>query len=764
MNIADSWLREWVDPEIDAAAVAERLTLAGHEVDGLHREGAGLDGVIVGEVLRAEPHPNADRLRVCSVSTGEGEPVQVVCGAPNVVAGMRSPLALPGTRLPNGVKLRRSKIRGIESQGMLCSAIELGLGDESDGILELPQSAKPGQALAALLQLPDTVFELNLTPNRGDCFSVRGIARDLAALTGAALAGPPLQALAPNGDGVQRVELPDASACPRFAARVIRDIDPAARSPLWMTERLRRSGVRAIHPVVDVTNYVMLELGQPLHAYDLDKLTGAVRPRFAQRGEGLTLLDERHIDLDTDTVVISDDSGVIGLAGVMGGLRTAVSEATVNVFLEAAYWPPAVMAGRARRYGLHTDASLRFERGVDPQLPPLAIERASRLLVEIAGGRAGPSVDHVHEEQLPLRTAVFLRRARLRQVLGVDLDTHDVTSILGSLQLGVEERQDGWLVTPPGFRFDIVIEEDLIEEVVRIFGYDRIAEATAVAETPLAGVTETRVDPETVADTLVSRDYQEVITYSFVEAGIDRLMTGADSELVLCNPISSEMSVMRGSLWSGLLLAARANLSRQQERVRLFEFGKSFHGTLASPQETPRLAGLALGPVLAEQWGSAPLAVDFYDVKADLEALFAATGEAASFAFEAHGHPALQPGQTARIVRDGVAVGWLGKLHPAIARQLEIRKDTVLFELDAEQTFAARVPESEAVSKFPIVRRDIAVVVDEAVSAADLRAAVVAAIPKLVRDVHVFDVYRGPGIEAGLKSVALGLILQETSR
>ncbi len=764
MKFAESWLREWVDPSLDAGAIGELLTMSGHELEGLTVEGDGLEGVVVAEILEAAPHPDADRLQVCRVATGSGEPVQVVCGAPNARAGLLSAFAPPGTRLPDGTKLRRAKIRGVESAGMLCSAVELGLGEESDGILELTAGATPGEPLAATLGLPDAVFDLNITPNRGDCFSVLGVARDLAAAARAPLVDRPAARVAAATEAEHPVELVDGAACPRFAARVVRGIDPQARSPIWMTERLRRSGIRAIHPVVDVTNYVMLELGQPLHAYDLAKLAGPVRPRFARAGECLTLLDEREVELDADTVVITDDSGPIGLAGIMGGLGTAVSDDTVDVFFEAAFWPPAVMAGRARRYGLHTDASLRFERGVDPDLAPLAIERATELLTGIAGGQAGPLRDHRHAGRLPTRVPVDLRRDRLASLLGVTLDDDTVTGILESLQLAVETTADGWTVTPPGFRFDIVIEEDLVEEVARIHGYDRIDEATAIAGTPLVPVPESRVDSDRLAATLLARDYQESICWSFVDPAANRALTGEDSALVLSNPISSELSVMRGTLWAGLLQAAAGNLARQQERVRLFELGRSYHGSLEDTREVRRVAGIAVGPALPEQWSVKAQAVDFFDLKGDVEALLALTGETDAFRFEPCEHPALQPGQAARILRGDEPVGVLGKLHPATGRTLDFRRDAFLFELDAEACFAARLPAFRPVSRYPAIRRDIAVIVPESVTASAIRETVTAAAPELVRDLIVFDVYRGPGIEAGLKSIALGLILQETSR
>ncbi|NNL55495.1 MAG: phenylalanine--tRNA ligase subunit beta, partial [Woeseia sp.] len=764
MKFAESWLREWVNPDLDAAAIGVALTMAGHELDGLVVEGAGLDGVVVAEVLSAEPHPDADRLRVCQVSSGKGDPVQIVCGAPNARAGMKAALASPGTKLPNGLKLKKAKIRGVESHGMLCSATELGLGDESDGIIELPQDAPVGETLAGFLGLPDAVFDVDLTPNRGDCFSVLGIARDLSAQTATSLSGPDFSAVEAAIKDTQAVDLIEPDVCPRFAGRVIRGIDPAAQTPLWLTERLRRSGIRAIHPVVDITNYVMLELGQPLHAYDCAKLDGTIRPRLAKTGEKLTLLDERDIALNPDTVVITDDSGAIGMAGIMGGLSTAVTDATRDVFFEAAFWPQEVMAGRARSYGMHTDASLRFERGVDPELPPRAIERATQLLLEIAGGKAGPAEDHVHEELLPRREPVALRRERLHKLLGVTIADDTVTRNLQGLQFDVDVTDDGWRATPPSFRFDIVIEEDLVEEVARVYGYDQIDENTAVSETPLEPVAENKIPVNRIAEILLGRDFQEVITWSFVDAESDQALTGVKSPLVLSNPISTDLSVMRGTLWTGLLHAARSNLARQQERVRLFEIGKSYHGSLDEPREVLRVSAIVVGSALPEQWGTKTQAADFFDLKGDLEALIGITGDAADFEFVATENVALQPGQAAAILRGGKQLGLIGKLHPAVARKLDFKKDAFLFELDADEFLQTSLPAAEAVSRFPAIRRDLAIVVGEAVSVAQIRAAVEEAAPGLVREVTVFDVYRGAGIEAGLKSIAFGLILQETSR
>ena len=764
MKVVESWLREWVDPALDTAALGQRLTMLGHEVDSIDVDGAGLDGVIVAEVVAVAKHPDADKLSLCQVNDGSGELVDVVCGAPNVVVGMKTPFARPGIRLPNGMKLRKEKIRGVVSNGMLCSAVELGLGEESDGIVSLPAAAQAGESLQSILHLPDAVIDLDLTPNRGDCFSVIGIARDVAALTGASLQMPKVTVRAPTIDAEQPVELNEPEGCPRFAGRIIRGIDPNAESPLWMTERLRRAGLRGISPVVDITNYVMLELGQPLHAYDHALVSGTIRPRMAKAGESVVLLDERQVELQPDTMVVTDDSGVIGMAGIMGGLSTAVTSSTNDVYFEAAFWPQDIIAGRARSYGMHTDASLRFERGVDPAGQARAVERATELLLEIAGGHAGPMNDVQVAEHLPARKEIRLRRARLQHLLGTTLEDAIVEKILTGLQMSVAITEGGWQVTPPSYRFDIAIEADLIEEVARIHGYDTIPEATAFAQSPLRPVGEETVDLDSAAALLAGRDYQEVITYSFIDAESDERFSGAKSELALANPISSEMAVMRSSLWPGLAATAAANSARQQERIRIFEMSKSYHGSLHAHTEVLRIAGLASGPRMPEQWGTSAVNVDFFDIKADVEALFELSCGSDEIEFRASSHPALQPGQSAEIVRGDAVVGVLGKLHPSIAQRYDLKLSTCLFELDAQQTLQTTVPAAAAISRFPAIRRDLAVVIDETVTAGELIRCVADVSRELIRDVRPFDIYRGKGIEAGRKSIAIGLILQETSR
>ena len=645
MKIAESWLREWVDPEAGTAALAERLTMAGHEVDSIDYEGEGLDDVVIGEVIEVGRHPDADRLSVCQVTDG-GDPVTVVCGAPNVTAGMKTPFAKPGVKLPNGMKLRKAKIRGVESNGMLCSATELGLGDEADGIMELPADAPTGEPLTVYLGLPDAVIDLDLTPNRGDCFSVLGIARDVSALTGADMKAPVFDPVPASIDDTHAVELGAPEGCPRFAGRVIRGIDLSARSPVWMTEKLRRAGLRPSHPAVDVTNFVMLELGQPLHAYDMNLVKGPIRPRMAEQGEKVALLDGKEIEANSDTLVISDDSGAIGIGGIMGGLGTAVTEQTTDIFLEAAFFTQDVIAGRARSYGMHTDASLRFERGVDPDGQARAIERATQLLIDIAGGQAGPTVVETADAHLPARDTIRVRRDRVARLLGVEIADDRIAGILERLGLAVTAVADGWEVVAPSHRFDIELEVDLIEEIARVYGYDEIPEATAIAETPLEVVTESRIDTELACATLVARDYQEVITYSFVEPIADARISGGKSELVLSNPISSEMSVMRSSLWPGMLVAAATNASRQQDRVRLFEVGKSFHGSLDNHTEVVRIAGLCMGAALPEQWGAKTQSVDFFDIKSDVIGLLQLTGDVSDLSLIHISEPTRQTSQS----------------------------------------------------------------------------------------------------------------------
>jgi phenylalanyl-tRNA synthetase beta chain len=766
MKIPYSWLAEWVPLPWQAPELGARLTMAGFELEALEQAAPEFSGVVVAQILSAEPHPQADKLQVCRVSTGSGEPLQIVCGAANARPGLKSALAVVGAQLPGDLSIKAAKLRGVESQGMLASAKELGLGEAAQGILELPADAPLGQSLRSYLKLDEAVLDVNVTPNRGDAMSVIGIAREVVALTGAQLSGPAALRSAPAHQEKFPVQLEAPAACPKFAACIVRGIDNRAVVPVWLQERLRRAGMRSISPVVDVTNYVMHELGQPMHAYDLAKLKGGISARLAHAGEALTLLDGTAITAGADVLMIADTQGAVGLAGIMGGLRTCVTPGTTDVLLESAFFSPEAVLGRARRYGLVTDASQRFERGVDPTQQARAIERALVLLQSIAGGAAGPVEVTQAAAYLPIRKSVTLRATQLTRLLGVEVPRARVASALASLQMQVAPNPAGWQVTPPAYRFDIAIEADLIEEVARIVGFE------AIPETPAQGPQYFRALPEkdpaeaAVLEALAARGYQEAITLAFVDPQLQERLFPQRPALALSNPIASDLGVMRVSLWPGLLRAAQENQHRHQDRIRLCEHGTRFEITADATREIDTLAGIACGGRLPEQWGVAKqmrAPADFYDVKSDLEALFAATGDASGFVFEAGTQPALHPGRTARVLRRGMIVGWLGELHPLLVKSLGFTYPPVLFELDFAAIAVQRAPYHE-ISRFPQVRRDLAVVIDEAVTLSTLTERVTLVTSSLLRSLRIFDVYRGPGLEEGRKSVALGLIFQDISR
>jgi phenylalanyl-tRNA synthetase beta chain len=677
---------------------------------------------------------------------------------------LKSALAVVGATLPGNLNIKAAKLRGVESAGMLCSAKELGLSESSNGIVELPANAPVGKSLRDYLQLDDATLELNVTPNRGDAMSVLGIAREVAALSLRPLTGPALAAVGPRHETKFPVRLDAPAACPKFVGRVIRGIDNRALTPMWMRERLRRAGVRSISPVVDVTNYVLLELGQPMHAYDLAKLQGEIQVRLARAEEPMTLLDERTIKLDPDTLVIADRDGAVGVAGIMGGLRTSVADSTTDVFLEVAYFAPEAIAGRARRIGLHTDASQRFERGVDPAGQERAIERATALILEIAGGSPGPTVNTQAPQMLPRRASVHLRRSRLALLLGTTIDAGRVEEIFRALQMEVVRVKDGWDVTPPSHRFDISIEADLIEEVARIVGFDAIPEANATGPQKFSPLPEELPLEQRVLDVLAARGYNEAITYAFVDPTLQSKLFPNTKSVALSNPISTDLSTMRVSLWPGLVKAVQENLRRQQQRVRLFEHGATFNVEQGAVREVDKLAGIAVGLRVPEQWGAGRDGADFFDVKADVEALLSGAGKSIEFRFEPAELSCLHPGRTARIMRGDQAAGWLGELHPALVRELELTAAPILFELDWQTALVVRTSRYDEISRFPQVRRDIAVVVDESVSLSALRERVTLRASSLLRDIRVFDVYRGSGVETGRKSIALGLIFQDISR
>jgi phenylalanyl-tRNA synthetase beta chain len=757
------WLRDWVDVDDDGERLAEELTTAGLEVDSVLAAAPPFDGVVVGRVVECRPHPRADRLSLCLVDDGRGRH-EVVCGAPNVRADVTVAFAPVGSKLPDGTVIVAAELRGVASNGMLCSARELELADDVEGILILDGDAPLGAPLREHLKLDDSILDIDITPNRGDCFSVIGIAREIAAKRNVRMRSPALAPVPASTDDELEVDLRAGSDCPRFAGRVVRGVRAGLQSPLWMRERLRRAGLRAIHPIVDVTNYVMLELGQPLHAYDLTKLEGGILVRHAVSGEKLTLLDGQVVDLAPDVLVIADGSGAIGMAGVMGGSSTAVSADTVDVFLESAYFSPDVIAGRARAYGLHTDASLRFERGVDPEAQERAIERATALLLEISGGRPGPTCLAELEAHIPKRPVVPLRRRRVEALLGIALDSGDIESLLTRLDIELRGRDGEWQAVPPSFRFDINIEEDLVEEIGRLLGYDRIPAIAGTSASHLGAATELRVDEDRLADLLTARGYMEVVTYSFVDEALDRAVTPDAEPVALANPISSDMGVLRSSLWPGLLLVARQNLSRQRTRFRLFEIGRQFAADGDGVVETPMLAGAVVGSRFPEHWDQKAVEADFFDVKADVRALLALGGDADAFRFEPATHPALRPGQAARIVIDAETAGWLGVIHPELQRVADLRRPMLLFSLRLDVVSRSAVPAFRHYPKFPTSRRDLAVVVDREVPAAALVEQARLAIGDTLRRVVIFDVYTGTGIDSGRKSVALGLILQGVSR
>ncbi len=762
MKFSKRWLLQHLDAEIDTSDLIARLTMAGLEVDGVEAAAGEFTGVVVGEIESVESHPDADALRICQVRGG-GAIQQVVCGAPNAARGLKVPFAQVGAQLPEDVTIAAVKLRGVASFGMLCSAAELGLCTDNEGLMELDPALPSGTDLRQALALDDDIVEVDLTPNRGDCLSIRGLARETAVVTGIALREFPIEPVAATVGDTLPIKLQAGDACPRYAGRIVRGIDPAARTPQWLRERLRRAGVRAIHPVVDITNYVMLELGQPMHGFDLSRIQGGIQVRAARPGETLQLLDGTEMALDEETWVIADDLRPLALAGIMGGSDSGVDESTRDVFLESAHFSPLAIAGKARQFGLHTDASHRFERGVDPALPQLALERATALLLEIAGGQAGPLQVVEAGEALPIPAEISLRLDRLASLLGTEISAARTREILLSLGLEqLEETAEGWMFRVPTWRFDLGIEADLIEEVARIYGYNELPSIMPALAPELSAPP---ADPARILRAaLVHRGYREAITYSFVPADMVAAVSGADSGVPVANPISAAMSVMRPSLWPGLLLAARHNLNRQAGRLRLFEIGLRFDAGPGFGQRQT-LAGLATGDRDPESWADPRQRVDFFAIKGDLEALLETLGIAALVTAEQAAHPALHPGQSLRLSGPhGTCLGYAGALHPAVARELGLDQALFLFEL-----FIDRLPEAETrdfcvPSRFPAVRRDIAVIVSREVLAADLLTAVRRAAGPSLSEVRIFDVYQGEGLENNKKSVAIGLTFQDDRR
>jgi len=763
MKFSENWLRQHVPTTATRDELAATLTAIGLEVEDVTPLGEALDGVVVAQIVVAEKHPEADRLQVCMVDVGAAAPVQIVCGAPNARVGLKAPLAMVGAMLPGGLEIKAAKLRGVESSGMLCSAKELGIDADASGLLELPADAPVGTSLAQFLALPDASIEIKLTPNRADCFSVRGIAFDVAAAMGSDVLPLAIEPVPAQHDATLDVRLEAGGDAPRYCGRVLTDVDATAATPIWMAERLRRSGIRPVSLLVDVTQYVMLELGQPMHAFDRDTLTGPVGVRRARDGETLTLLDGRDAVLDAEFLVVTDADRPVALAGLMGGLDTRVTDTTRNVFLEAAHFAPSAIIGRGRKLGLHTDASHRFERGVDPELPRTAIEYATRLILDIAGGAPGPVIETALNDCLVAGGEIPLRRARLARVLGLDVPDAEVERILRALGLAVRSDVEGWQVTAPTRRFDLAIEEDLIEEIARVHGYDAIPTTLPGGAARLESPSETRVADADVRRRLAARDYLEAINYAFVDAAL-LAQWGVDAGgVALANPLSAELGVMRTALLPGLVSALARNVARQQPRVRLFELGRVFATQPGdAPLETRRVAAVAYGDAAAEQWGAGARPVDFYDLKGDLESLAALSG--ASLEFEAGRQTWLHPGRAARVLRDGQPLGWIGQLHPRLQRDLGLDHDVLMFELDLDALLARPLPRAVAQSRYPSVRRDLAFVVAETLPWAAVEASVRAAAGPSLRGLVLFDRYVGKGVETGFKSLAMGLILQDETR
>ncbi|MFG0684019.1 phenylalanine--tRNA ligase subunit beta [Pseudomonas sp. WSY_20] len=765
MKFSEQWLRGWVNPQVSRDELVARLSMAGLEVDSVTPAAGQFSGIVVGEILATEQHPDADKLRVCQVSNGQ-ESFQVVCGAPNARPGIKIPFAMIGAELPGDFKIKKAKLRGVESFGMLCSAAELQISEENDGLLELASDAPVGEDIRQYLSLDDASIEIGLTPNRGDCLSIAGLARDVSALYDVPVTRPLVPAVAAAHDEVRPVEVHAPAACPRYLGRVIRNVDLSKPTPLWMVERLRRSDVRSIDAAVDITNYVMLELGQPMHAFDLAEINGGIRVRMAEEGEKLVLLDGQEVALRADTLVIADHTRALAIAGVMGGEHSGVDTAkTRDLFLESAFFEPISVAGKARSYGLHTDASHRYERGVDSQLAREAMERATALLLEVVGGEAGPIVEAVSEQHLPRIAPVTLRADRIAQMLGMEMDPSQVEQLLNNLGLATQADGAGqWTVNVPSHRFDISLEVDLIEELARLYGYNNLPVRYPQARLAPQARPETRGELPNLRRLLVARGYQEAITYSFIDPKLFELFSPGVEPLLLANPISSDMAAMRASLWPGLVKALQHNLNRQQDRVRLFESGLRFVGQLGNLAQEPMIAGVATGSRLPEGWANGRDTIDFFDVKADVEALLGYSGALGDFTFVAGKHPALHPGQTAEIQREGKTVGYLGALHPELAKALDLDRPVFVFELVLADVVEGRLPKFSELSKFPETRRDLALIAGRDVASQDVLDVIRDNAGEWLTDLRLFDVYQGKGIDPDRKSLAVGLTWQHPSR
>ncbi len=767
MKFSELWLREWVNPAVDSEALSGQITMAGLEVDGVEPVAGAFHGVVVGEVMECAQHPNADKLRVTKVNVGGDRLLDIVCGAPNCRLGLKVAVATVGAVLPGDFKIKAAKLRGEPSEGMLCSFSELGISDDHNGIIELPADAPIGTDIREYLKLDDNTIEISVTPNRADCLGIIGVARDVAVLNKSPLNEPEIAPVAVTINDTLPIVVEAKEACPRYLGRLVKGINVSAPTPLWMKEKLRRCGIRSIDAVVDVTNYVLLELGQPMHAFDSDRLEGGIVVRMAKEGETLVLLDGNEAKLSTDTLVIADQKNALAMGGIFGGEHSGVNSETKNVLLECAFFNPLSITGRARRHGLHTDASHRYERGVDPQMQYKAMERATRLLLDICGGEAGPVIDVTNEASLPKRATIRLRRSKLDRLIGHHIADEQVSDILTRLGCEVTAGQDEWLAVAPSWRFDMEIEEDLVEEVARVYGYNNIPDEPVQAGLIMGEHREANLSLKRVKTMLNDKGYQEVITYSFVDPKLQQLIHPGEEALVLPSPISSEMSVMRLSLWTGLLGTIVYNQNRQQSRVRIFETGLRFvpdtQANLGIRQDV-MLAGAICGNRYEEHWDLAKNSVDFFDLKGDLESVLELTGKTGAIEFRAETNPALHPGQSAAIYLKDKRIGFIGVVHPELERKLDLNGRTLVFELEWNALADRAVPQAQEISRFPANRRDIAVVVNENVPAADVLAECKKVGANQVVGVNLFDVYRGKGVVEGSKSLAISLILQDTGR
>ncbi|AWG95028.1 phenylalanine--tRNA ligase subunit beta [Actinobacillus pleuropneumoniae] len=767
MKFNESWLREWVNPAVSTEQLCDQITMLGLEVDDVEPVAGAFSGVVVGEVVECAQHPDADKLRVTKVNVGGDRLLDIVCGAPNCRQGLKVACATEGAVLPGDFKIKKTKLRGQPSEGMLCSYSELSIKEDHSGIIELPADAPIGKDFREYLDLNDVAIEISLTPNRADCLSIAGIAREVGVINRAEVKAPVISEVPATIADKVAVELQAPEACPRYLARVVKNVNVKATSPLWLQEKLRRCGIRSIDPIVDITNLSLLELGQPMHAFDASKIDGAIQVRMAKEGEELVLLDGTTAKLQPNTLVIADSKGALAMAGIFGGEASGVNENTTDVVLESAFFAPLAITGRARQYGLHTDASHRFERGVDPQLARDAMERATALLLEICGGEAGEIVEAVSEQHLPKRNTVTLRRSKLDAVIGHHIEDETVTDILTRLGLNVIFANDSWTAVAPSWRFDIEIEEDLIEEVARIYGYNSIPNNSPLAHLTMKGTPEKLLEVNRIRTALVDSDYQEVVTYSFVDPKKQALLHPNQEALILPNPISSEMSAMRLSLLTGLLDTIAYNQSRQQTRVRIFEGGLRFIPDAAAESGIRQelVFGAAIvGDKRPVHWESKGEAVDFFDLKGDMERVLSLTSARHDLKFVAKQFPALHPGQSAAIMLDGKEIGFIGSVHPSIVQKLGIKGKPVVFEILGDAIANRPVPAAKEISKFPANNRDIAVVVDENVPAGDvLDACRHAGGVKLVA-VNLFDVYRGANLAAGKKSLAISLTVQDTEK